>query len=502
LNLPRACGVLLHPTSLPGPHGCGDLGAGERRCVDWLAAAGQRWWQVLPLGGVGAGNSPYASTSAFAGNPLLVDLEELAQQGWLHRDELQPAVPFSATRVDYPSTAVWRLSRLEIAADRFLRQADSASRRDFEAYCARHADWLEDHALFMALDEAQGGVPWQRWPDGLAQRDPAALERARARLAPRLAFRRFLQWCFDRQWRALRAYAQPRGVKLFGDAPIFVAAHSADAWAHQHLFELDRAGEPIAVAGVPPDYFSPTGQRWGNPLYRWEAHAADDHAWWVARVRHELERFDLLRIDHFRGFAAYWRIAAAEPTAVRGEWVPGPGAALFESMERALGALPIVAEDLGVITPDVDALRRRCRFPGMRVLQFAWGGDIDNPHLPHNLAPDTVVYTGTHDNDTTVGWWAGAGAEERQHLCDYLGTDGNEVHWDLVRAACASVADTAIIPLQDLLGLDGGHRMNTPGLATGCWEWRFGSEQLTEEVAQRIAGLCSAHRRDGMPPAD
>ena len=464
MSLPRACGVLLHPTSLPGPQGCGDLGAGARRFVDWLADAGQRWWQVLPLGGVGPGNSPYASTSAFAGNPLLVDLEALAQQGWLRPDELLPPVPFSAARVDYPSTAVWRLSRLEIAADRFMRQADSASRSDFDAFCARHAAWLEDHALFMALDEAQAGGPWQRWPDGLARRDPAALARARARLAPRLMFRRFVQWCFDRQWTALRAYARQRGVRLFGDAPIFVAAHSADAWAQQPLFELDAAGDPVAVAGVPPDYFSPTGQRWGNPLYRWPAHAADDHAWWVARVRHELE--------------------------------------LFESMERALGTLPIVAEDLGVITPDVDALRRRFRFPGMRVLQFAWSGDADNPHLPHNLATDTVVYTGTHDNDTTVGWWAGADAQERRHLCDYLGTDGGEIHWDLVRAACASAADTAIIPLQDLLGLDGRHRMNTPGLAAGCWEWRSEPQQLTDDIAQRLAGLCSAHRRDGMPLPD
>ena len=498
----RACGVLLHPTSLPGPHGCGDLGAGARRFVDWLADAGQRWWQVLPLGGVGPGNSPYASTSAFAGNPLLVDLEALAQQGWLRRDELLPPVAFSAVRVDYPSTAVWRLSRLEIAADRFMRQADGTPRSHFEGFCARHAAWLEDHALFMALDEAQAGRPWQRWPDGLARRDPAALDRARARLAPRLALRRFVQWCFDRQWQALRTYARRRGVRLFGDAPIFVAAHSADAWAHQSLFELDGAGEPVAVAGVPPDYFSPTGQRWGNPLYRWEAHAADDHAWWVARVRHELGRFDLLRIDHFRGFVACWRIAAEEPTAMRGEWVPGPGAALFEALERALGTLPIVAEDLGVITPDVEALRRRFRFPGMKVLQFAWGGDIDNPHLPHNHAQDSVVYTGTHDNDTTVGWWSGADAEQRRHLCDYLATDGREIHWDMVRAACASAADTAIIPMQDLLGLDGRHRMNTPGIAAGCWEWRFGWPQLDDGLAQRLSGLCSLHRRDGMPLPD
>jgi 4-alpha-glucanotransferase len=500
--LPRACGVLLHPTSLPGRHGCGDLGAASRRFVDWLASAGQRWWQVLPLGGLGPGNSPYMSSSAFAGNPSLIDLDELSQRGWLEADELEPPVALPASHVDYPSTIAWRRSRLERAAARFAQHGDAAARADLGRFCDRHAAWLEDYALFMALDEAQRGRPWQEWPDGLANRDPAALDRVRAQLAPRLDYWRFVQWCFDRQLRALRAYARPRGVQLFGDAPIFVAAQGADAWTHRRLFDLDAAGRPEAVAGVPPDYFSPTGQRWGNPLYRWEAHAAEDYAWWVARVRHALESFDLLRIDHFRGFVAHWRIPERETTAVHGEWVPGPGAALFEAMERALGTLPIVAEDLGIITPDVDALRRRFRFPGMKVLQFAWGGDIDNPHLPHNHSRDTVVYTGTHDNDTTAGWWSGADAEQRRHLCDYLATDGSEIHRDMVRAACASVADTAIIPLQDLLGLDGRHRMNTPGRADGCWEWRFGWSQLDDGLAQRLSGLCSLHRRDGMPLPD
>jgi 4-alpha-glucanotransferase len=499
VRLPRACGVLLHPTSLPGPQGCGDLGSGARSFVDWLAMAGQRWWQVLPLGGLGPGNSPYMSTSAFAGNPLLIDLEELARQGWLEEGELEPDAPLLPSRVDYAATAVWRRARLERAAARFARHADPAARASFGGFCDRNAAWLEDYALFMSLDEAQHGLGWQAWPDGLAAREPAALAAARARLAPRLDYWRFVQWCFDRQWCSLRDYARAQGVRMFGDAPIFVAAQSADVWAHQELFELDAAGRPVAVAGVPPDYFSPTGQRWGNPLYRWDAHAAEGFAWWVARVRHALGSYDLLRIDHFRGFAAHWRIPAGEPTAIRGEWVPGPGAALFEAMERALGTLPIVAEDLGVITPDVEDLRRRFRFPGMKVLQFAWGGDIDNPHLPHNLSEDTVVYTGTHDNDTTVGWWSGADAEQRRHLCDYLATDGREIHWDMVRAACASVADTTIIPMQDLLGLDGRHRMNTPGRAEGCWEWRLRSEDLAEEPARRLAALCSLHRRDGMP---
>ena len=499
MRLPRACGVLLHPTSLPGPHGCGDLGEGARHFVDWLVAAGQRLWQVLPLGGIGAGHSPYMSPSAFAGNLLLVDLMDLHRRGWLTADEVESATPFPERRVDYGAVVPWRMQRLALAAARFAQHADAEARAEYGRFCDAQAWWLEDYALFMALQAAQPGRGWAEWPDGLAEREPSAVARARARLAAELDLWRFGQWCFFRQWGELRTYARSRGVRLFGDAPIFVSPDSADVWSHPALFELDAAGRPTAVAGVPPDYFSATGQRWGNPLYRWEAHAATGFDWWRKRVRHALESFDLLRIDHFRGFAAYWRIPAHEPTAVRGEWMPGPGEALFDALARSLGPLPIVAEDLGTITPDVERLRRRFGFPGMRVLQFAWGGDIDNPYLPHNHATDAVVYTGTHDNDTTVGWWAGADAETRRHLCDYLATDGREIHWDLIRAACASVADTAIVPMQDVLGLDGRHRMNTPGQAAGCWEWRFAWSQVSDEPARRLAALCRLYRRDGMP---
>jgi 4-alpha-glucanotransferase len=502
MRLPRACGVLLHPTSLPGPHGCGDFGEAARRFVDWLVTAGQRIWQVLPLGGIGAGHSPYMSPSAFAGNPLLVDLADLQRRGWLRADETAPDVPFAVRRVDYATAVPWRMQRLALAAERFARSADAAARAQHDRFCDEQAWWLEDYALFMALSAAQPGRGWADWPEGLAQREPSALARARSRLVAELAAWRFVQWCFFRQWAELREYAHARGVRMFGDAPIFVAVDSADVWAHPALFELDAAGRPVAVAGVPPDYFSATGQRWGNPLYRWEAHAATGYDWWRKRVRHALDSFDLLRIDHFRGFAAYWRIPAHEPTAIRGEWMPGPGEALFLELTRSLGPLPIVAEDLGTITSDVERLRQAFAFPGMRVLQFAWGGDIGNPYLPHNHSPDSVIYTGTHDNDTTVGWWAGLDETIRRHVLDYLATDGREIHWDLVRSACASVADTAILPMQDLLGLDGRHRMNTPGEAAGCWEWRFEWPQVAAEPAQRLAALCMLHRRDGMPPPD
>lgn len=499
MRLPRACGVLLHPTSLPGPRGCGDFGDEARRFIDWLSAAGQRIWQVLPLGMIGAGHSPYMSPSAFAGNPLLVDLADLQRRGWLTPEEIEPLTPFPAPRVDYATVIPWRMRRLALAAERFARTAASEARADYDRFCDEQAWWLEDHALFTALSDAQPGRAWTEWPDGLAARDPLALTRARARLVEALDVCRFVQWCFFRQWHELRSYAQARGVRLFGDAPIFVSVDSADVWAHPALFELDAAGRPAAVAGVPPDYFSATGQRWGNPLYRWEAHAATGYDWWRRRIRHALASFDLLRIDHFRGFAACWRIPAHEPTAIRGEWVPGPGAALFHELTRSLGPLPIVAEDLGIITSDVERLRRTFAFPGMCVLQFAWGGDIANPYLPHNLTADSVVYTGTHDNDTTVGWWSGADEGTRRHVRDYLATDGHEIHWDMIRAACASVADTAIIPMQDVLGLDGRHRMNTPGQADGCWTWRFGWSQVPAGPAERLAALCRLHRRDGMP---
>jgi 4-alpha-glucanotransferase len=489
MRLPRASGILLHPTSLPGPHGCGDLGAEAYRFVDWLVQAGQALWQMLPLGVIGAGNSPYASPSAFAGNPLLIDLHELHARGWLAEAELAADAALPDDRVDFAATVSFRMRRLQAAASAFFAAADGEARAEYDAFVAAHAGWLEDFALFMALSEAHDGAEWTAWPGALVHRDPQALRRAQAEHAERVAFWRFGQWCFYRQWAALRRYANGRGVRLVGDAPIFVGAHSADVWANQQLFELDADGRPTVVAGVPPDYFSATGQRWGNPLYRWDAHAADGFGWWLRRLRGIFELVDLVRIDHFRGFAGYWEIPAAEPTAIHGRWRPGPGEALFEAVWAGLGRVPIVAEDLGLITPDVTALRQRFQLPGMRVLQFAFGGDATNPFLPHHHSPDSVVYPGTHDNDTCVGWWAGAAPHEREFAAAYLRCDGDDIAAAMVRAALGSVADTAIVALQDVLALDGRARMNFPGQGEGWWEWRLGPAQLEPACAPRLAAL-------------
>lgn len=495
MRFPRASGVLLHPTSLPGPHGSGDLGASAYHFVDWLVTASQRCWQMLPLGPTGDGHSPYMSDSAFAGNPLLVDLHELHARGWLSHDDLVPDVAFEAHRVRFEVVIPWRLARLARAASAFESSATLEEHAQLETFRQLHAHWLDDYALFKALEAEHPGKRWCDWPAALARREPAALALARERLATPIRQVVFVQWCFFRQWQTLRRYANERGIQIIGDAPIFVAWQSADVWAHPALFELDADGRPEAVAGVPPDYFSATGQRWGNPLYRWSAHAQQGFAWWIARIRRAFELVDILRIDHFRGFAAYWRIPVHEATALNGQWVLGPGAALFEALAQALGPLPIIAEDLGTLTPDVVSLRHRFDLPGMRVLQFAWSGDSANAYLPHNHERDTVVYTGTHDNDTAVGWWTSVDAAVRRQVCDYFGIDGHEIHWALIRAACASVADTAIHPLQDILGLDGRHRMNVPGAPAGCWAWRFDWGQFGPEPAQRLAAWCRLYGR-------
>ena len=491
----RSSGVLLHPTSLPGPHGSGDFGAGAYHFVDWMVSAGQHLWQILPLGGIGPGNSPYMSSSAFAGNVLLIDLQELQHNGWLQAADLEPEAAFADQRIDYAAVVPWRMERLRRAARAFAAMADAGQQAEFSAFCDLHAGWLHDYALFMALCTSNGWRAWCDWAPPLASRDPAALHRASLAHAHEMLFWQFCQWCFFRQWRKLKAYANERGIRIVGDAPIFVAYQSADVWTRQELFELDARGQPTVVAGVPPDFFSATGQRWGNPLYRWEAHRAEAYAWWIERVRRTFELVDIVRIDHFRGFAGYWEIPASEATAMVGRWLPGPGAELFEAIESALGTLPIIAEDLGVITPEVDALRRRFDLPGMRILQFAFGGENTNTYLPHNYVPNTVVYGGTHDNNTALGWWQEASAAERAHVLDYLDTDASEIHWDLIRAACASVADTAIHPLQDILGLGGEHRMNLPGKGAGYWEWRFTWKQVRPEHAQRLLHLSRLYRR-------
>jgi 4-alpha-glucanotransferase len=496
----RLSGVLLHPTCLPGPHGSGDFGPDAYHFVDWLQAAGQSLWQILPLGGIGAGNSPYMSTSAFAGNVLLIDLGELHAQGWLSASDIEPDPGLQAHRVNFGAVVPYRMERLARAARAFAANATPEQRASFAAFGAEQASWLGDFEMFMALREHHGFIEWCDWPAPLAQRDAAALTAARTEHAERIAFWGFCQWSFFRQWKLLRAYANQRGIKIVGDAPIFIAHQSAEVWARQELFELDAAGRQTVVAGVPPDFFSATGQRWGNPLYRWSAHAAEGYAWWIERLRRIFELTDLVRIDHFRGFAGYWEIPASEPTAMTGRWVPGPGAALFDAIAAQLGPLPIIAEDLGVITPDVVALRQRFHFPGMRILQFAFGDNSLNPFLPHNYTPDSVVYSGTHDNDTSAGWWATAPDAERTYAQGYLATDGHDIAWTLLRAACASVADTALYPMQDVMALGSEARMNMPGVGEGFWEWRFDWNAVQPWHAERLRELCTLYGR--LPEAE
>jgi 4-alpha-glucanotransferase len=495
MRFQRASGVLLHPTSLPGPHGSGDLGSEAYHFVDWLIAGGQKLWQILPLTGIGAGNSPYMSSSAFAGNVLLIDLRELQQQGWLDEADLQPGPDLLAERVDFAATVPFRMSRLSTAAARFAQRGTGEQRAAFSAFVQGHRSWLDDFALFMALDEANDGRNWCDWVPALAAREPAALADARANHADRIAFWQFCQWAFFRQWLALRAYANQNGVEIIGDAPIFIAHQSAEVWANQKLFQLGADGRPTVVAGVPPDFFSATGQRWGNPLYRWREHGKTGYAWWIERVRRTFELVDIVRIDHFRGFAAHWEIPAGEPTAVNGQWVPGPGDALFKAIAKALGPLPIIAEDLGVITPDVEALRKKFAFPGMRILQFAFAGDATDRYLPHNYEPDTVVYPGTHDNDTVAGWWAAATDHERHFARGYFATDGHDMPWTMIRAAMSSVADTALLPMQDVLALPSECRMNLPGQDEGWWSWRFQWSQVQPWHAGRLAELARLYGR-------
>ncbi|MEO6408421.1 MAG: 4-alpha-glucanotransferase [Burkholderiaceae bacterium] len=489
----RAAGVLLHVTSLPGPHGSGDFGPAAYRFVDWLAAAGQRVWQILPLQPPGPGDSPYQSVSAFAGSPWLVALEPLVEAGWL-----QPTAPprFDGARVDHAAVVPWRVARLREAAAGFGLRASAHDRAAFARWCSAEAHWLDDYALFMALAATHDDRPWWQWPDALARRDANALADARAKDAAEIGFWRFVQWCFDTQWRALRVHARKRGVAVFGDLPIFVAHHSADCWARPDLYFLDAHLQPTVVAGVPPDFFSSTGQRWGNPLYHWDRMAADGQRWWIARVARALAQVDLFRIDHFRGFAAYWEIPAASPTAIDGRWVRGPGKALFDTLEAALGALPIVAEDLGIITPDVEALRDDCGFPGMRVLQFAFGETANHLFLPHRYVTNSVVYTGTHDNDTTEGWWQSAGERERAFVQAYLGPGNEAMSRRLIRVACQSLARLAMYPLQDVLGLDSRHRMNTPGsMSRANWSWRVEAAALDATSARWLGRLAAATDR-------
>lgn len=505
----RSCGVLLHPTSLPSDHGIGDFGPGAQSFVAWLAAAGVEWWQVLPLNAPGPGDSPYSAISTFAGNTLLISPERLADDGLLTPEELERDRPvFDAARVDFGAVTSWKEHLLGLAFERFEHSARAELAAAQERFVAEQADWLEDFALFVTLKAENGGTSWLDWPEELRLRDISALAQAGPRLdRPRRRIR-FEQFVFDRQWRALRDHAAQNGVRLFGDLPIFVAMDSAEVWSRPELFELSEDGAPTVVAGVPPDYFSATGQLWGNPLYAWEEHAATGYRWWIDRLRRALDQVDVVRLDHFRGFAAHWEVPAGDADAIRGRWRPGPGEDLFEAVRAELGALPLVAEDLGDITPDVIELRRRLELPGMAILQFGFSPDPRSSFIPYNHERDQVVYTGTHDNNTSAGWYADEAAEgERDLLRRYVGSDGSDVHWDLVRLALASVADLAVIPMQDLLGLGSEARMNRPSTALGNWDWRLEEADLSAAVQQRLANLVdtygrrplSARGRDGAP---
>jgi 4-alpha-glucanotransferase len=504
---PRCSGILLHVTSLPGGHGIGDLGSSAREFVEFLAEAGQKLWQVLPLSPTGYGDSPYQCFSAFAGNPLLIDLCALREQGLLSLQDLSNAPVFSQTQVEYGRVNEFKRGLLRKAANAFFAGGPQADRGAFDLFCKDNAHWLEDFALFMACKDGHKGSSWANWDLGIRRRNAATLLEWRKLLSAEIDIHKFAQFEFFQQWESLRSHCAARRVKIMGDVPIYVAHDSADVWARPELFQLDDQGRTTVVGGVPPDYFSATGQLWGNPLYRWDASVATGHRWWIDRFRASLKLFDLVRLDHFRGFEAYWEVPASAATAEAGKWVKGPGAEFFQTLQQQLGELPFVAENLGVITPEVEGLRCQFGFPGTSVLQFAFGTDPQGPTFrPHNYSRELLAYTGGHDNDTTVGWWTSSGAgdstrteddirKEREFARSYLGFVNELVNWVFIRAVLASVATMAVFPLQDVLGLGSEARMNLPGTASGNWKWRFQEKALTREISEELRRLTLLYDR-------
>jgi 4-alpha-glucanotransferase len=497
MDLIRRSGILLHPTSLPGRYGIGSLNRAAYTWVDFLAQTRQRLWQVLPLGPTGYGDSPYQSFSSFAGNPYLISLEDLVEEGLLDPRLLDQTPIFPDDRVDYGAIYQWKPGVLRQAAAGFAGRATQDQQDDFASFCAAEERWLHDFALFMALKDVHGGAPWNEWAMPLRSRQKQALATAETAYAAAIHAHKFSQWVFFRQWQKLKAYANAAQIQIVGDIPIFVAMDSSDTWSNPDEFFLDDQYQPAAVAGVPPDYFSETGQLWGNPLYRWQVMRRNGYAWWLRRMRAALRLYDSVRVDHFRGFAAYWEVPAGEETAINGQWVEGPGAAFFETIQQELSDLPIIAEDLGEITPDVIEMRNRFNLPGMKILQFAFSTDASDKFLPHNFTPNFVVYSGTHDNDTSRGWYEQSATEhERDYFRRYFRTDGHDAPWTFIDAAFRSVAATAIVPLQDVLGLGTEARMNLPGRAEGNWTWRFRPEQLTEGIAWRLLEATTIYGRD------
>jgi 4-alpha-glucanotransferase len=496
MSFPRSAGILLHPTSLASSGGVGDFGSAAYQFVDFLAAARQGLWQVLPLGPLGYGNSPYSSTSAFAGNPLLISLERLASHGWIGQDKISHLATESGP-VAYDQVFATKMPLLFEAGRGFVASAPAGARERFERFCWENAWWLDDFVLFDALRARQKLASWNEWAPELARRESGALEKVRKELAADLKIRSALQFAFYEQWQALRRYCSEHKIRVVGDVAIFVNYDSADVWMHRDLFRLNENLESEVVSGVPPDFFSKTGQRWGNPLYRWDVMKAQGYEWWIQRLRWATRNSDYIRLDHFRGFDQFWEIPAADSTAITGRWVDGPRDDLFHKLREALGGLPFFAEDLGYITPEVHALRERLQIPGMAVLQFGFGDEGAHMYLPHRAA-GKVIYTGTHDNDTTVGWFqSGAAEHERRNAEAYLGCCEDGIHWAFIRAALNSVADLALIPMQDVLGLGSEARMNTPSMDGGNWNWRLTAGQLNPEVTAKLAQL--AELTDRMP---
>ncbi|HEV2884763.1 MAG TPA: 4-alpha-glucanotransferase [Pyrinomonadaceae bacterium] len=495
----RRSGILLHPTSLPGPFGIGDLGPAAYAFADFLVAAGQHLWQILPLNPIDAGGSPYSSSSAFAGNTLLISPELLVRDGLLHQDQLKTDGHAAAERIDFTKAANLKKQLLSTAFENFKARASEDEVSKLREFCLKHASWLDNYALFQALKENRNAASWNEWERAEISRDSATLIKLRERFSETVEREVFYQFLFFQQWYELKTYCNERGLQIIGDMPIFVAYDSADTWTAPHLFKLDGDNRPLAVAGVPPDYFSETGQLWGNPVYNWEQARAENFRWWVQRLRAMFAMFDYVRVDHFRGFSACWETPAGATSGIDGQWVEAPGRELFTALERELGALPIIAEDLGVITPEVDALRDEFGFPGMRVLQFGFAANRESIHLPHKYPKNVVAYTGTHDNDTTVGWFNSLSTaedeNEKQFCLEYLESDGKEINWDFIRAVLESEANTAIIPMQDVLGLGSEARMNRPSTTEGNWSWRFDSSALDDDLRKRLRSLTDSSAR-------
>jgi 4-alpha-glucanotransferase len=495
----RASGILLHPTSLPGKYGIGTLGQGAYKFIDFLVKAKQKYWQILPLGPTGYADSPYQCFSAHAGNPNLIDLELLVKKHLLKAEDLQGIIIHDDGKVDFGTIQGIRTPLLEKAYLNFTEHADNTEKLRFRNFIKEQSHWLNDYTLFMAIKENFGLKPWYLWDEPVKRREPEVLKQLQSKLQEKIEFHKFLQFLFFIQWIDVKEYAHRKKVRIIGDIPLYIALDSADAWGNPELFEFDENRNPIRVGGVPPDYFSETGQLWGNPLYLWDIHRETGYRWWIERIRTNLLLFDIIRIDHFRGFAAYWAVPYAEKTAINGQWTNGPGRGFFEALQREFIELPVIAEDLGVITPDVEELRDGLALPGMKILEFAFDSSEANDYLPHNFPKNCVVYTGTHDNDTVLGWFMDAKEEDQQYVLDYMNTETNDINWSFIRLAWASVANTAIVPVQDLLGLGSEARMNLPGTTSGNWSWRARSSDFSDAIADRLAHFTLLYGRTKKP---